>query len=91
MKNGDIQLGAPFVNYRDTKASIEGLSGVPQGAQAYATDTDEFGTYDGVSAWTWHGVSGAAVWGAITGTLSSQTDLQAALDAKLDDSQLDTD
>lgn len=34
---------------------------------------------------------GSAVWGAITGTLSSQTDLQSALDAKLDDSQLDTD
>jgi len=28
------------------------------------------------------GVSSGAVWGAITGTLSSQTDLQAALDAK---------
>lgn len=27
---------------------------------------------------------GAAVWGAVTGTLSSQTDLQAALDAKQD-------
>ncbi len=28
---------------------------------------------------------GAAVWGTITGTLSDQTDLQAALDSKLDD------
>ncbi len=35
--------------------------------------------------------SGGGTWGSITGTLSSQTDLQAALDAKLDDSQLDTD
>lgn len=33
---------------------------------------------------------GSATWGAITGTLSDQTDLQAALDAKLDDSQADT-
>ncbi len=34
---------------------------------------------------------GGGTWGSITGTLSSQTDLQSALDAKLDDSQLDTD
>lgn len=33
----------------------------------------------------------ASAWGTIPGTLSNQTDLQAALDAKLDDSQLDTD
>lgn len=31
---------------------------------------------------------GGATWGAITGTLSSQADLQTALDGKLDDSQL---
>jgi hypothetical protein len=30
---------------------------------------------------------GGGAWGGITGTLSDQTDLQAALDAKLDDSQ----
>jgi hypothetical protein len=30
---------------------------------------------------------GGAVWGSITGTLSSQTDLQTALDNKLDDTQ----
>jgi hypothetical protein len=34
---------------------------------------------------------GSAAWGSITGTLSAQTDLDAALTAKLDDSQLDTD
>ncbi len=33
------------------------------------------------------GGGGGAAWGGITGTLSTQTDLQAALDAKLDDSQ----
>jgi hypothetical protein len=38
------------------------------------------------------GIPGAGgVWGAITGTISAQTDLQSALTAKLDDSQLDTD
>jgi hypothetical protein len=31
--------------------------------------------------------SSGTTWGSITGTLSAQTDLQAALDAKLDDSQ----
>lgn len=31
----------------------------------------------------------SAVWGAITGTLSNQTDLQNALDAKLDESTID--
>lgn len=34
---------------------------------------------------------GSAAWGGITGTLSAQTDLQSALDAKVDDAQLDTD
>ena len=33
----------------------------------------------------------AATWGTITGTLSSQTDLQSALDGKVDDSQVLTD
>ena len=35
--------------------------------------------------------SGGGTWGSITGTLASQTDLQTALNNKLDDSQLDTD
>lgn len=33
--------------------------------------------------------SASAVWGSITGTLSNQTDLQNALDAKLDESTID--
>jgi len=36
---------------------------------------------------TWSAPPGGGTWGSITGTLSSQTDLQTALDAKLDDSQ----
>ena len=35
-------------------------------------------------------IDSAAVWGAITGTLSSQTDLQSALNAKFDDPTGDT-
>jgi len=33
----------------------------------------------------WDDITGGASWGSITGTLSDQTDLQAALDAKQDD------
>ncbi len=40
-------------------------------------------TYDGVSGlWKNQAAAGGAVWGGITGTLSSQTDLQSALNAK---------
>lgn len=45
---------------------------------------------DGTNYHTIRGAS-SATWGTITGTLSAQTDLQSALDAKLDDGQLDTD
>ena len=83
MRTGDTQIGKPAVLYKNTKANIEALSGIAQGAIAYATDTDELGTYDGVSAWTWGaGGGGGGTWGSITGTLSSQTDLQSALDGK---------
>jgi hypothetical protein len=34
------------------------------------------------------GGGGSSAWGGITGTLSAQTDLQSALDAKADDSTL---
>lgn len=37
---------------------------------------------DGTGAWSTPGGGGSVAWGAITGTLSSQTDLQTALDAK---------
>ena len=40
--------------------------------------------YDSVSE-QWKNTSGSVVWGEITGTLSNQTDLQSALDAKEDD------
>ncbi len=73
------------------QADIEALTGLEQGVSAYATDRDageHEGTYSG-SIWEWATSSGSSAWGAITGTLSDQTDLQAALDAKLDDSQLE--
>jgi len=48
-------------------------------------------TYEWIKFFRGLSGSAAAVWGRITGTLADQTDLQAALDAKVDDSQLDTD
>lgn len=52
------------------------------------TDTLKIG--DGTTAWSslpaiGGGGGGGGSWGSITGTLSSQTDLQTALDAKQDD------
>ena len=66
----------------DGKLSISSLSnaatatlnaGVPTAGQAL--------TYDGTDL-IWATVSGSAAWGAITGTLSTQTDLQGELDLK---------
>jgi hypothetical protein len=37
---------------KGTKAAIEALAGIAEGSIAYATDTKEFGSYDG-AAWTW--------------------------------------
>ncbi len=49
---------------------ITGISGTPDGTKFLRDDG------------SWQTVSAAAAWGAITGTLSSQADLQAALDGK---------
>ena len=81
--------------YTGTQASIEALTGVPDGSIAFGWTTDpsdgEFGIYNGV-VWTWGtGSSTPPAWGDITGTLADQTDLQTALDAKIPASYLDTD
>jgi len=47
----------------------------------YSDDTGDTEIWDG-SGWNVVGGGAGVAWGAITGTLSSQTDLQAALDAK---------
>ncbi len=56
-----IYYSFPGPTYVDTKANIEALAGVPQGAQAYATDypSAPFGTYNGVT-WDWLGAGGVA-------------------------------
>lgn len=52
MIKNDRVYGVPLVQYKDTKANIEALSGIGEGAIAYATDSNEFGSYDGTT-WTW--------------------------------------
>lgn len=49
----------------------------------FATDTSALSFWTG-SAWVSPSISGSVAWGAITGTLSSQTDLNTALAGKLD-------
>lgn len=57
-----------------------------EGELGLETDTGKFKFGNGSTTWTGRPYAGASVgvvpWGAITGTLSAQTDLQAALNAK---------
>jgi hypothetical protein len=58
------------------------------GEVAYTTDTKMFYIGDGTTlggTLIGPGAAGAVTWGAITGTLSTQTDLQTALDGKVDE------
>lgn len=57
MKKGDVQLGLPQVLYTGTKAAIEALTGLLEGSIAYATDSNEQGSYNG-SVWVWGSVTG---------------------------------
>jgi hypothetical protein len=56
------------------------LTSQSKGYQVYDTDLSAAFYWNG-SAWN----SASAIWGSITGTLSNQTDLQNALNAKFDD------
>ena len=44
--------GLPLVDYLETKGNIEALSNVEEGMTAYASDDNEFGSYNG-AAWQW--------------------------------------
>ena len=46
--------------------------------------TGQVPTANADGTWSWGAAAGGAAWGGITGTLSDQTDLQAALDGKVD-------
>ena len=95
MRKGDAQIGRPAPVYTDAKATVEAITGVVEGATAYASDTDEFGTYDG-AAWTWGTGGGSGLWGIelegstdtegvdyVTTTGSSYTYLEAQILAKV--------
>lgn len=71
---------------RDTAANWTSVNPVlALGEPGLETDTRRVKYGDGATAWNSLNYSSAtAVWGQITGTLSDQTDLQSALDAKQD-------
>jgi len=52
MRYGDKQIGKPQILYVDTKTNIEAMTGLEEGSFAYATDTEEIGSYNG-SSWSW--------------------------------------
>jgi hypothetical protein len=60
---------------------IGGASGIPTSLSAGTVNYVLTSNGPGVSP-SWKVAAGSATWGGITGTLSSQTDLQAALDLK---------
>jgi hypothetical protein len=64
-------------------------NGATSTLNATAPTTGQALTYDGTDL-VWSTAGGGVAWGAITGTLSSQTDLQTALDAKQNKSTLVT-
>jgi len=71
------------VNYTcDAQADFAGLPGTNPGDRGYAADTGAW-MVRGPAAWAVVGGGGSPSWGAITGTLSNQADLQGALDGKL--------
>lgn len=73
-------LPAPAHFMCDTTAELP--AGRAIGDTAYTRDNWKMWTYSGV-AWEEIGGSAGAVWGAITGTLSSQSDLNTALAGKV--------
>ena len=79
----------------DIKANLE-IGGVPPlpGEIVYASDSKEYGFLDNTGAsvvWTNFEPAAGNVWGSINGVLSNQTDLQNALDLKIDITRVLTD
>lgn len=73
-----------------TTTARDALTNVPTDFIIYNSTAASFQKYNG-SSWAsigGGGGGGSAVWGDITGTLSDQTDLQSALDAKQDQDNL---
>lgn len=78
---------------RDTEANWTAADPIlAEGEVGFETDTGRFKVGNGLDAWSalsYFSAAGAVAWGAITGTLSAQTDLQAALNARLTDAPSD--
>lgn len=90
MINNDKVSGKPLIQYTDTKANIEALTGLLEGSTAYATDTNELGTYDG-SGWTWGTGGSASAFTDLTDTFASYTGLgDEYVKVKADESGLET-
>jgi Repeat of unknown function (DUF5907) len=64
-----------------TATTVKGVTGVTGGTTGQVLKKNSATDYDW--AWAADASGGSPTWGTITGTLSSQTDLQTALDAKL--------
>lgn len=76
--------GAPLVNPMTTAGDmiVGGTSGAASRFAAPTTGTNWTLTYVIGTGYVWSSSAATVAWGGITGTLSDQTDLQAALDAK---------
>jgi hypothetical protein len=64
--------------------TLESLNDLSDVYTAMVPSDGQVLTYDTVNGWQAETPAAATTWGSITGTLSAQTDLQSALDAKSD-------
>lgn len=76
------QTLAGMSSYLTTSAAASTYQPIGSYLTDAPSDGNTYGRLNG--AWSVVGGGGSVSWGSITGTLSSQTDLQSALDAKLD-------
>lgn len=77
---GDVTASGPG----SAAATVAKLQGYTVDLSTPPTNNQYLRYSTGTNTWTAQTGGGAADWGTIGGTLSDQTDLQAALDAKLD-------
>ena len=69
-----------FLPPRMTTTQKNAIATPATGLVVYDTTLNALSSFNGT---TWSSGGGGATWGSITGTLSTQTDLQSALDAKV--------
>jgi hypothetical protein len=80
-----ISISLPYANWRPPVSTLSALptSGNQTSDAIVTQDTSTIYIWNGSSWVPVSGGGGSTSWGSITGTLSNQTDLQSALDAKL--------